>query len=266
MTIVIFTNSLGCGGAERVVANLANHWIEKQREIVLITIEDEGSDFYRLDPRINRIVLNQERKLKGRIGEAAYNFGIVIKLRRILRTLRPNVALSFMVVPNIQLALAGLFLETKLLGAEQIHPPECPSGAIWEYLRKIAYHYLDVVVAPTAETSKWLKDNSFAPEVKTIPQAILWPLRSSEPYLKTSSTCHPNRKLILGVGRLVTQKGFDLLIYAFSSLRHYWEWDLVIIGDGPLRDEIAKLVRLHGLENRVFLPGLSGNIGQIYML
>jgi glycosyltransferase involved in cell wall biosynthesis len=264
MRIAIFIHSLGCGGAERVAANLANHWAKRQWEIVVITVDNECADFYQLDPRIARITL-EPVSLGGKKKEGAWhNIKVIKNLRDVLTGMKPDVVISIMVTSNIQLAISGLFLRIKLIGAEQIHPPACPAGVRWGTLRTIAYFFLDQVVAPSASIARWLDINSLARKVITIPQAIEWPITPVPPTLDTHAICGTGRKLMLAVGRLVYQKGFDLLISAFSALRSYLEWDLVIIGEGPLRGKIEEQIRANGLEQRVALPGLSGNIGDWY--
>lgn len=67
----------------------------------------------------------------------------------------------------------------------------------------------------------------------------------------------PAGRRVVAVGRLVAQKGFDLLLQAFARLQgRYPDWSLVIVGEGPLRAELEGLVERLGLSGRVFLPGL----------
>jgi glycosyltransferase involved in cell wall biosynthesis len=67
------------------------------------------------------------------------------------------------------------------------------------------------------------------------------------------------------VGRLVPQKGFDLLIPAFAASAHRFpQWELVIVGDGPARAGLQAQIAAFGLTDRVFLPGRAGNIGAWY--
>ena len=61
---------------------------------------------------------------------------------------------------------------------------------------------------------------------------------------------------VLAVGRLVEKKGFALLIDAIAALREAGtEMTASIVGDGPLREELAARIAEHGLEDRVELLG-----------
>ena len=59
---------------------------------------------------------------------------------------------------------------------------------------------------------------------------------------------------ILAAGRLVPEKGFDLLIEAFALLDDA-EAALVIVGEGPDRARLEGLIARRGLDDRVRLPG-----------
>lgn len=61
---------------------------------------------------------------------------------------------------------------------------------------------------------------------------------------------------MVAVGRLDPQKGFDLLIQAFSRVAgRYPSWRLVILGEGAARAELTALIAARKLAARVSLPG-----------
>ena len=63
-----------------------------------------------------------------------------------------------------------------------------------------------------------------------------------------------NGRNYLAVGRLVPQKNFGLLIRAFALIAA--EDDLLtIIGEGPERQRLERLVAAHGLSRQIFMPG-----------
>lgn len=71
----------------------------------------------------------------------------------------------------------------------------------------------------------------------------------------------PDAKIVLSAGRFAYQKGFDLLIPAFASVRdEFPEWRLRVYGRGPLRPELEGLVAQHGIEAFADLPGMSKDL------
>jgi len=58
--------------------------------------------------------------------------------------------------------------------------------------------------------------------------------------------------MIVTAGRLVSWKGFDVLIELMKDLP---EWSLSIVGDGPDHDKLRSLIEENGLSGRVFLKG-----------
>jgi glycogen(starch) synthase len=64
---------------------------------------------------------------------------------------------------------------------------------------------------------------------------------------------HP-RPYLLGIGRIVEQKGFDVLIDAFAEAG-IDSHDLIIAGEGPERAALLQRVQDRGLTGRVHFPG-----------
>ena len=67
--------------------------------------------------------------------------------------------------------------------------------------------------------------------------------------------------VVVAAGRYTPEKGYDRLVEAFARVagRHPG-WSLRIFGHGPLRGALEKQAARLGLEDRVTLPGLAGNI------
>jgi glycosyltransferase involved in cell wall biosynthesis len=60
------------------------------------------------------------------------------------------------------------------------------------------------------------------------------------------------RPILVSVGRMVPQKGFDDLIRAFAMQQ---EGSLVILGEGPSRPELEALAQTLGVADRIAMPG-----------
>jgi glycosyltransferase involved in cell wall biosynthesis len=68
------------------------------------------------------------------------------------------------------------------------------------------------------------------------------------------------KRVVLGAGRLVRAKGFDVLIPAMARLLHRGhDLNLVILGEGPERARLVALARTLGVVERVFMPGFVPN-------
>src|SRR5204863_8071086 len=65
--------------------------------------------------------------------------------------------------------------------------------------------------------------------------------------------------VVLGVGKLKPQKGFDVLLRAFARLRAARTARLVILGEGPQRRALERLARELGIADDVALPGFVAN-------
>jgi glycosyltransferase involved in cell wall biosynthesis len=71
-------------------------------------------------------------------------------------------------------------------------------------------------------------------------------------------------KTILAAGRLVRQKGFDLLIPAFAQVvAKHPDWRLKIVGTGYARDSLQEMIEVHGLHDWVSLASRTKDMGAL---
>lgn len=266
MKVLLFIHSLGGGGAERVMATLANHWRGQGREIVLVTLARQDGDRYPLDSSIRRVGLELAGDSAGLLSALTGNLRRVQVLRRMLRSEQPAVALAMLTPCNVLLALAGIGLRgIVLVGSERVHPPLMPLGRAWRLLRAWAYVALDAVVVQTTESAAWMRRHTHARSVVVIPNAVTWPLPVAAPHRSPSEWGTPRRCRLLAVGRLGAQKRFDRLITTFARLvPDFPDWELVILGEGPDRPALERQVEDAGLRGLVMLPGHVGNLGDWY--
>ena len=266
MYIVIFTYSLCAGGAERVTVNLANYWAERGWKITIITLASRALDFYSVHPYVQRIVLDMSSESRNVSVAAMNNLKRIIVLRRILREIRPNIALGIMPTANVLLCLSAIGLRNvAVVGSEHIYPPMSPLTRSWQWLRRWTYPLADRITMLTREGLDWLEREIPGARGVVIPSPILYPLPITEPGLVPGEWVGPDRKLLLAVGRLTEQKRFDWLLQAFAELASVNpDWDLVILGEGELRSRLERQVQALELADRVCLPGRAGNVSDWY--
>lgn len=265
MNLLIFIYSLQCGGAERVAANLADYWTAKGWQVTVVTLATSEQDYYSLHPPVRRIALDLAQESSGWLVAAAKNLRRALALRNTIKQLQPDVALAMMSNSCILLALATVAVRGVVtVGSERTHPPHAPMGIFWGNFRKYLYGHLDAMVVLTRESATWLHMNTRARRVVTIPNAAQWPLPALPPQLPPPTRVD-GQHLLLAVGRLSAEKGFDRLIPVFQQLvAEFPNWQLVILGEGPDRDSLQTMVSTLGIAKHVLLPGRAGNMAEWY--
>ena len=265
MRILIFIHSLSCGGAERVAASLSWYWAERGHKVTVVTLERVDQDFYHLHPQVRRVALELAGKSRNVLEAVGANLRRMLALQKVLKYEAPDVVLSMMTRANVLAILAARGLACSVVVSERTYPPQCYLGRVWEWLRRWSYGLSEAVVALTHESADWLRRHTSARRIAIIPNPVSWPLSCQPGPVEPESLFPESRKIVLAVGRLTFEKGFDLLLKAFAlvgSTRP--EWGLVILGNGPERRSLEELARSLGIADRLFLLGQVGNIGSWY--
>ena len=265
MKVLFYIYSLGTGGAERVVTTLANHLVSAGHQVVVVTLAGLDADFYRTDPRVERITLNHHAPRGNVLARILDSIRRIFRLRSALRRFRPRLAISMMDAANVSLAVAGLGLrEMTRVGSERVYPAFSDSSRQWLILRRWTYGLLHGVVALSEENVAWLRRHTHVRRTWIIPNPVVLPLAAVPP-LKSPDEWRKCPRRILAVGRYVPQKGFDLLIAAFAAVaERFPDWELVIVGEGPERTDLESLLARHSCAARVSLLGPVGNMGDWY--
>jgi glycosyltransferase involved in cell wall biosynthesis len=258
--------SLGAGGAERVIVSLANHWADRGWRVTLVTLAGCDRDFYRLHSGVRRIALGVDGESRNMAAAVAHNLRRVYALRKVLRQEQPDVAFGMMSTASCLLALAASRTGIPALGTERSWPPKMTIGRIWWWMRRITYPWLDAVVAPTAQGARWLERHAGVRRAQVIPNPVTYPVPAGEPKVSPAVIRDGSGAgLLLAVGRLSPEKGFDRLLTAFARLApRFPGWRLAIVGEGPLRPVLESQATALRLKERVCFPGVVGNIGDWY--
>jgi glycosyltransferase involved in cell wall biosynthesis len=173
-------------------------------------------------------------------------------LRRAIRESAPDLIVSFMDIPNVLTLLATQGLNVPVIISERTHPAYYYIGWHWQILRRLVYHRADALVCMTSPVLSWLQQRI---RVKgyVIPNPV------SAPSLALPAVRRVEQKkehIIVAMGRLSREKGFDLLLEAFSRVAgQHPDWSLQILGDGHLRAELEAQVRILNLDGRVEFKG-----------
>lgn len=242
MRIALTIHALQGGGAERVLARLAEYWSAAGHELHLITWSAAESDELPLPPAVRRHGLDLLGTSENLWQGAWANYRRVRALRQTLRRLQPDLVLSFCDQMNICTLQATRGLKWPVWIAEHSDPSRQRLSRVWEWMRRRNYPRCTGCVVLTPEIAEHLAGLVPRSRLAIIPNAVDPP---------QDSAANPSqRSIVLSIGRLSQEKGVDLLLQAWQQAHPQLEaWELCIVGDGPqravLERQAAALPRVH---------------------
>lgn len=250
--------SFQAGGAERVASILLNHWaLEGGYELIACTFDEKKHDFYTLNKSIRRLIIPPLQAPQDILGRISLILSRLIALRRLLRKYRPDVLVSFMDRPGLLSILASIGLGIPTIISERTNPLFYNHGNLYDRLKRRIFPWAAAFVAQTSEVGQWAEEFMGKSKVIVIPNPV------GEEF--QASPMQDRQKIILSVGRLCMEKGFDMLIEAFSLIaKRYPDWKLQIVGGGDQEELLRALIVKYGLVSQVELTGASSS-PQSYM-
>lgn len=261
MKVLFLTSSMEGGGAERVAALLANAWDARGDDVTLMpTFSQRGTCVYPLSASVHLEFLSDA------VGKNAGKIARLRALRAFIRARHPDVILSFLPHVNCAAILAAWGLNVPVIACERTYPPIARHQLplLYRILPDLIYRRAAALVGQTKPTSAWLRARGGKALVATIANPVTLPLPSSGAGA-SPDIVPPNRKLALTAGRFVELKRPWLVIDAFAKVAQSRpDWDLAMLGDGPLRSAMQARATALGLADRIFMPGFSADLGGWY--
>ncbi len=256
--IAFFMPSLHAGGAERVMVTLANQFAAQGIQVDFVLAKAKGQFLNRLSPEVNVLDL-----------QAIKTIFSVFRLATYLRRQTPDVLFSTLHPSNIVALLAktisGTNVRVIVRVGTTVSAQKYTLWIKWLVRRVLTYFYsrADRVVAVSNSVAADLQDYLKISPSKIV--SIYNPTITKE-FLEQSSEFisdpwfQPGQpRVILGVGRLIADKGFADLVSSFALVRASINARLVILGDGIERSTLELLARELGIENDFSILGYVEN-------
>lgn len=255
MRLTLVIHSLNGGGAEKTLAQMANHWSAVGHAVTLITLDSRDTSRYEVADNVNWVELNLMHESRSLPQAVQRNRQRVRSLRRTIVETKGDVVVSFTDRMNVLTLLACRGIDTPVIACERSDPRLHHLGRIWSWLRRRTYRTSNAIVVQTAPIRDFVQGFSGDVPIYVVPNC-LWPesLPEQTPPLQQRS------KQIIGVGRLAKEKGFRFLIDAFARVAsNFSDWQLVILGDGPDGVRLQEQIDHLNLDERIELRGWSDN-------
>lgn len=274
-------NYPGCGGIETVTTKLANFLVEKGKKICIYSLERNHSEelLSELDDRVMFVAskntssesddnceqlvhLMDEKKIELVIFQDSYN--PVENL--LLKAKKQHDCKIWVVEHNTPDSRILAFTNSK------------PTKAFYKLKRALFYPlYIKKISSQTRNRTRNLY-NSFDKYILLSKNFIpVWeevtgikshdrltyinnPLTITRP----DSFQFEKEKICLFCGRLVSQKGLDMLMRIWEKVEgRSKDWNLIIVGDGPEKGKIEQFIEERKLKN-VYLEGFRKNTSEYY--
>lgn len=262
MNILYLITGLGGGGAEKVVADLADQMYLRGHDIVIaylkgeVIVKPQSSDIKLICLELNKM---------SQFGNAFKNFKIIIE------QFRPDIVHAHMVHANIfaRLVRKYVFFPRLICTAH--------SNNEGGRLRMLAYRLTHSLADITTNVSK-AASYDFE-KVGAVPKNGIVTVYNGinlnkfdfnlnkRLKLRDELNLSSQHKMLLAVGRLQDAKDYPNLLLAFSLLlkkdNFYNNTRLYIVGEGSLKAELEKLIQILNLNNFVFLLGRRDDIPEL---
>jgi GalNAc-alpha-(1->4)-GalNAc-alpha-(1->3)-diNAcBac-PP-undecaprenol alpha-1,4-N-acetyl-D-galactosaminyltransferase len=258
MRVILLIDNFEVGGAQRVMSALANRWATAGWDVTLVTLADPTDDAFPVEG-VRRVGLGLFGPAVSTGDALRLNIKRLRSIRRLIKDVKPDVVISFMERLNVLTLIATSGLAVPVVVSERVDPRHHPVHPLVRIIRPMAYRRAATVVVQTESVARWAAARAGEGRVRVVPNPISpdFRARGSEPPERVET-------VIVGVGRLTPQKGFDLLIRAFATIAPSNAGArLVIYGEGPERSRLQQLAQDLGVAARIELAGVSLHMADV---
>lgn len=259
MRVLTFLHSFEPGGVERDALRLCSEWTKLGVDTPIALGRTEGPLAAEAPP------LDYHIYQKGRFSTRRYEtLYMVAKLPATIRALKPDVLFcagnTYSIVAVLMRLMLGKSCPPIVLKVsndlERADLPWIARTAYHLWLRFQSPFFAAIVGMAEPARAQIVERMQAGPDrVSIINNASI---RHAEVLQlaqarRAQARAHKGRRF-LAVGRLVAQKNFTLLVKAFAAIAEPYD-ELTIVGEGPMRRSLERLIKRLGLTRQVFMPG-----------
>lgn len=254
LNICLFSGDITrSGGTERVASIIANE-LTKQYNVSFVSLtERKKVTFFEINSAISRYVL-YKKEVKGKLHFCGY----VNRLRKIVNEHNIDILIDIDGIIDMYSIPVKWLTGVKVISWEHFNLYHHPSLKLRNAVRSFAVKHLDGIVTLTEQ------DKEYYQQKYTIKCPIM---AIHNPVMKTGikSNYNIDSKVIMSVGRLTYQKGFDRLVnVAEIVLKDNENWKWLIFGEGEDYSQLQDEINRRNLQDKLLLMGNVDNIDYRY--
>jgi sugar transferase (PEP-CTERM/EpsH1 system associated) len=252
--VVHLVYSFGCGGLEKVIANLINHSSQYDVEHVLVSLTDDMSMVDQIDEKIKVFVLDKK---------PGNDIKTHVKLYSLLKRLKPQAVNTYnfgTIEYHFMAKMAGVPIRVH---SDHGRGGDDPAGKskIHNLFRKFIVNFITEYIVVSYDLYQWILNDI---KVKSSKLTLIFN-GVDIPQNKEFVSSEP--KIFVTVGRLDKVKNQELLINAFAqavkSIPNFEQCTLNIVGNGPLFNELRLQIESLEMQEHIHLLGFRDDITAI---
>lgn len=223
-------------GTERIATDVVNALYEKTGwDISFITMSANTESYFKVNDRIRILSINSDIK---------HPIQAIRSLRKLIKQNQPDYIINVATVMSRFSIPAAMFTSTKVITWEHFN---LFAGSIFGYLWRVcsaAFSHKTIVLTH--------KDRLSYPKLlhKKVQTIYNFPTPTEEAPSELTSN------IAISVGRLTSQKGFDMLLNVWKKVyQKNKEWKLYIVGNGDDEEKLKQQAKNLGIDQCVsFIP------------
>jgi glycosyltransferase involved in cell wall biosynthesis len=251
--IVIFIQNFSKpAGSERVASILASELAAEGNTVSVVSICGDNTCYYPLDKNVKMYTLFKKDEIDNR----KCFLGIFRKLYIFYALHDVDIVIDVFSSLSIYTLLLKVRYRYKNISWEHFNYKV--NSGMNKLGRRMAVRFSNQIITLTNT------DRQYYMEANPKHKAKIDYIYNPSPYQNTDKIEFSKReKLIISVGRLTFQKGFDRLINMWERIEDKIGWKILIFGDGEERDMLQSVIEEKKLKN-IKLMGVVKNIDEYY--
>ena len=255
MKVLIFVPNFHCGGAQRTIINLFNN-INDEKITIKLVVGDGTGEARKWVNTTEGIIDLEKKRLR-------YLF---FSLRKTILREKPDIVFSTMVDSNLICIFACLSIINRpkiIIRETNPHRNRKEFNFIKRFLIKFFYKYADKIISLSSGVKDEISEdyNLSSKKIITIHNPVEIDKIKSEASIQTKTpwgNWSKNHYVVISIGRLIFQKGYDVLIESMTKIS--LPVKLIIIGEGEERDNLEKKISEYNSKDNIMLAGFQYDI------